>query len=375
MLHNILNVVDNHPKLTQKKLNYFRSTLKNPLDSVPQYLPTFYDLKKSGKLKKGHSYVCLVKVKDLFADDCYNRIDELNLPKAFSNLENKGGFGYGHANTLRAYLRPDGVIVLTQGNHRTAQCYLTQGSDGWVVVNIEVHAEIDIIKCAEIEANNFTTDNMNRWNMIQKHKFKGCFVAGEKEYVELFNFVKQFGVSIAGTNIGIYNSTHTFESYGNLSESLILDNTTNKKYVKSALQSLVNHLDEKDIQGFLFVGLVLFQKVFGERVQRIMGKNSNKGSFDDFIHFIFQERRTFNGQGNLTTQKDIVEDSGGIKVREFFASRFVVLFNEYCFARKIDWRVNGLKGSCAIPETCDEWQSLIENLSTVKRRLLSAEKM
>ena len=184
--------------------------------------------------------------------------------------------------------------------------------------------------------------------------------------------MKPFGVSIAGTNLGVYTATHTFESYGNLLESLATDNTSNKEYVKMAMSSLVKYLQEPDIKGFLFTGLVLFQKVFGERIYKIQKNNKNKCSFDDFIKYVFTERKTFNGMGNLTTQQDIVEDSGGIKVREFFASRFVVLFNEYCFARKIDWRVNGLKGSCAIPESCDEWQSLIENVSPVKRRLFSA---
>jgi hypothetical protein len=327
---------------------------------------------KSKSLKPGKSYVCLVKVKLLYGDSTYNRTDELNLTKAVENLEEKGGFWYGHANTLVAFLRPDGTLVLTQGNHRTAQRYLTQGPDSLVVVNVKVHDTNDKKKMNEIEASNFDSDNVLRWNMIPEHKFKGRYNAGNREYVELYNFVKPFGVSIAGTNLGVYTATHTFESYGNLLESLATDNTSNKEYVKMAMSSLVKYLQEPDIKGFLFTGLVLFQKVFGERIYKIQKNNKNKCSFDDFIKYVFTERKTFNGMGNLTTQQDIVEDSGGIKVREFFASRFVVLFNEYCFARKIDWRVNGLKGSCAIPESCDEWQSLIENVSPVKRRLFSA---
>jgi hypothetical protein len=375
MLHNIIKVVDGHPKLTAKKLNLFRSTLSNPLDSYPTNIPTLYELKKSGVLKPGTSFVCLVKVKDLFAEDKYNRIDDLNLSKAMDNIESKGGFSYADAQSLHAYLRPNGTLICTQGAHRTAKRYLTQGPDAFVVVYVEVHENISVQKCEEIEAKNFTRDNVNRWNMIQKHKFKGAFVSADKDKVELYNFVKPFGISIAGTNVGDYTSTHTFESYGNLLEALSIDDTQDKKYVKTALQSLVNHLSEKDIQGFLFVGLVMFEKVFGQRVEKIIKNNNDKSSFDDFIRYIFKERRTFNGQGDLTTQKDIVEDSGGIKIREFFASRFVVLFNEYCFARKMDFKVNNLRGSCAIPESCDEWQKLIDNLSTVKRRLLSAERM
>ena len=71
MLHNIIQVVDKHPALTTKKLNYFRSTLSNPKDSYPSHIPTFDELQKNGSLKPGQSYVALIKVKHLFADNIY----------------------------------------------------------------------------------------------------------------------------------------------------------------------------------------------------------------------------------------------------------------------------------------------------------------
>jgi hypothetical protein len=375
MLHAITKVVDSHPKLTPKKINYFKSKLGKPLDSYPSSLGTYEDMLIEGRLKKGKSYFLLIKVSTLFADDTYNRIDELNLTKVMENLEKLRGFSYDSANTLVAYLRPDGTLVLTQGNHRAAMCYLTLGPDGYVVVKVIVHDAETIAECIKIEAINFTTDNNLRWNMVAKHKFKGNLKAEQTEAVELYNFVKPFGVSIADTHRDDYVCTHTFESYGNLLEALSIDDTRDKEYVRNALDSLTSHLKtEKDIRGFLFVGLVLFQKVFKTRMNKIESHNRLICSFDDFIKYIFEERRMFNGSGPITTQQDVVEDSGGIKVREFFASRFVVLYNEYCFNRGIDFRKGGLKGNCAIPETCDEWKVLVENLSPVKMRLLSAER-
>lgn len=373
MLHNIVKIVDGHPKLTTKKMNYFRSTLSMPLDLYDITLPKYEDMLAAKAFKSGVSYIVLVKVKNLFADDKYNRITELNLEKAMKHLEESKGFSYSSANTLVAFLRPDGKLVLTQGNHRAAKCYLTQGGEAYVVVSLHVHNNYDIDVCIETEAKNFNTDNTKRWNMIQEHKFKGGYVSGEKMYVELYDFVKPFGVSIAGTNIGDYTSTHTFESYGNLFESLSFDDTPNKEYVTSALESLVTHLTEKDIKGFLFVGLIMFQKVFGERIAKIQ-KTNKQISFDDFIKYVFTERRLYNGNGPLTTQQDIVEDSGGIKIREFFASRFVVLFNEYCWNRQVTMVKTGLKGAIAIPESCAEWNSLLEGVSSVKRRLFSVDR-
>jgi hypothetical protein len=372
MLHKIIDIVDKHPKLTPKKLNYYRSTLSKPLDSYSKNLPTFEELKASKALVPGTNWTCLVKVKDLYGDDFYNRTDDLRLETAMANLDKHNGFCYGKATGMKAYLRPDGVLVLTQGNHRTAQRYLTMGPEAYVEVSLQVHSEKDIDKIKQLEADNYHSDNMDRWPMIPEHKFKGAYGAKDPHAVALYEFVKPFGISIAGTNKGDYIATHSFESYGNLIEAIKFDNSPHKSQVKIALQSLVNHLSETDIKGFLFVGLVMFQQSFGDRFYKIQKNNKLICSFDDFIAYVFKERRLFNGNGPITTQKDIVEDSGGIKIREFYASRFVVLFNEYCFARNIDFRVNGLKGSCAIPETCDEWRSLTENLSPVKRRLLSA---
>ena len=372
MLHKIIDIVDKNPKLTPKKLSYYRSTLSVPLDTYSQNLPTYDELKASNVLVPGAKFVCLIQVKYLYGDDFYNRTDEFNLEKAMKNLEKHNGFCYGKANGMKAYLRPDGTLVLTQGNHRTAQRYLTLGKDAYVEVSLEVHSETDIDKIKQIESDNYNSDNIDRWNMVAEHKFKGAYGAKDPDAVALYEFVKPFGISIANTNRNDYVATHTFESYGNLIEALGLDDTPNKEYVKISLHSLKEHLTETDIKGFLFVGLVLFQKVFGERFYKIQKNNKLICSFDDFIKYVFTERRKFNGKGPLTTQQDIVEDSGGIKIREFYASRFVVLFNEYCFARDINFRVGGLKGDCAIPESCDEWRKLTESLSPVKRRLLSA---
>jgi hypothetical protein len=373
MLHSIVKKVSSHPNLTTKKLNYYRSTLGSPLDSYDSNLSKYEDMILAKALKRGQTYIVLIKVKNLFADDKYNRINELNLVKAMKHLDDSNGFSYTQANVLVAYLRPNGKLVLTQGNHRAAKCYLTQGGEAYVVVNLIVHDSYDEDTWQRIEAINFNTDNTKRWNMIQEHKFKGGYVSGDQSYVDLYNFVKPFGVSIAGTNEGDYIATHTFESYGNLTEALGFDNTTHKEYVKFALHSLVEHLTEKDIKGFLFVGLVMFQKVFSERIRRIQ-KVNKQITFDDFIKYIFTERKLFNGNGPLTTQQDIVEDSGGIKIREFFASRFVVLFNEYCWNRGVTLNGTGLRGAVAIPESCGEWNELLEGVSSVKRRLFSAER-
>ena len=104
--------------------------------------------------------------------------------------------------------------------------------------------------------------------------------------------------------------------------------------VGDSLSALTRYLPkDTDISGYVTNGLVCFKQIFGKRIQIIFDANPHT-SFDDFIKFVFTERKTFNGAGDLTTQEDIIEGSGVIKVKQYFASKFVVLFNEYCLTRK-----------------------------------------
>jgi hypothetical protein len=373
MLHRVIDVVNNHKALTQKKLNYFRSELSNPIDSKPSELPKFTDLLESGVFKPGKSFVCLVPVKLLFSDDYYNRIIFLDLKKAMENLEFAKGFSYNHANSLVAFIRPDGTLVLTQGNHRAAMAYLTQGPDALVVVNVRVHSEQEEKKYIQVEANDFTIDNNNRKNMDQYDRFKGGYVAKDEKYTKLVDIVKPFGISIADTHKGNYKATKTFESYTYLLQGFSTDDTPNKKIAKECLSMFSKHLVETDIKGYCFVGLVLFLKSFKVRIEAISEMNPLQFSLDDFVHFVFQERRKLNGVGKLTTQEDITTSTATVKSLKFFASRWVILFNEYCAVREFKIRGKKVNGEYAIPESCDQWQDFIEDLHPVNRRMFSVD--
>jgi hypothetical protein len=373
MLHRVIDVVDGHKALTQKKLNYFRSELNNPIDTKPTDLPKFTDLLKSGVFKPGTSFVCLVPVKLFFSDDYYNRIIYLDLKKAMESLEFAKGFSYNHANSLVAFIRPDGTLVLTQGNHRASMAYLTQGPDALVVVNVRVHTETEQEKYIQVEATDFTIDNNNRKNMDQYDRFKGGFVAKDEKYTKLVEIVKPFGISIADTHKGKYKATKTFESYTYLLQGFTTDDTPNKKLAKECLSVLSKHLVETDIKGYCYVGLVLFLKSFNERITAISEMNPLQYSLDDFIHYVFQERKKLNGVGKLTVQEDITTSTAAVKSLKFFASRWVILFNEYCLVR--DFKVRGRKvnGGYAIPESCEQWQEFIEDLHPVNRRMFSVD--
>lgn len=368
---NVTHIAENHDALSPKKLEYYRSNYGASLDLLPD-LPLYSDLVKSGTMEKGHSYVVLVPVKYLTSDNQYNRVSELNMTKLMTSIKKANGFSYAHCTTLYAFLRWDGTLVLTQGNHRTIMAWLTQGPDTLVPVNIRVHDIDDHNEVIRIEAENFNTDNNERWNMTQGHRFKGGYIAGDKRYVDLYNFVKPLGISIANTNLGDYTSLKTFESFASLEEALKIDETPNKILIRETLRSLVKHLVEKDINGLAFIGLINFRKRFEYRLDKIAAMNPLQYSFDDFIYYIYRERRHFNGKGKLITQSDITLSTAATKSRPFHASRYVPLFNEYCLDRGLEVNKMGLKGNCAIPDTCDEWKTLLED-ATFLSKVMSAQ--
>lgn len=374
-LFSIIETTLNHKSLTTKKLNYIRGTMNEPIDTPPIGIPILDELQKNNLLIKGNSYLCMIPVKLLYSDDQYNRIDELNITKAIQSLEKSGGFSYNHANSLVGFYRPDGTVVLTQGNHRACMKFLTGGEESLVVVSLRVHSETDISKCQQIEAEDFNTDGTCRYNMTQYHRFKGGYGAGQKEYVDLYNLVKEYGISIAGTNRGDYISIKSFESYTYLLKALKLDKSVDKRYVRECLSVLPKHLLEPDIKGYMFIGMVLFLQGFNRRLDLIKKVNKLTYSFDDFVHYIFKERRKNNGKGKLTTQDDITGSSGDIKNEIYFATRFVALFNEYALDRNLTIKSKDLQGDYAIPERSKDWREFTENLSSTIKKIISVDSL
>lgn len=374
-VYSIVDTTTNHKSLNPKRLNQIRGTISNPIDTPPTGIPTFSTQEDFSRLEKGNSYLCLIPVKLLYSDDSYNRIDDLNVTKAIQSLEKANGFSYNHANSLVGFLRPDGVIVLTQGNHRACMKFLTAGQDGLVLVSLRVHSETDIIKCQQIEAEDFNTDGTCRYNMTQYHRFKGGYGAGKKEYIDLYNLVKQYGISIAGTNKGDYIATKSFESYTYLQKALKLDKSDDKRYVHACLSIIPKYLQEHDIKGYVFIGMVLFLQGFNRRLELIKKVNKLIYSHDDFVKYIFTERRKNNGKGKLTTQDDITGSSGDIKNEIYFGTRFVALFNEYALDRELTIKCKDLQGDLAIPERSKDWREFTENLSSTIKKIISVDSL
>lgn len=370
MLYNIIDTVKSHPKFNDKKLKSIKTKYSKVVDSMPAGLPSFDTLFNTNMLEPGKSYICTIPVKYLYSDNMYNRIADLNLPRAITSIERAEGFSYNHAATLVAFLRPDGKIVLTQGNHRSAMAFLTQGEDAEVIVSLRVHSSKNLDECIVIEAGDFITDCSERWNITQNHRFKGGYYAGIKRYVDLHNLGKECKVAIGGVSDGFVPKKN-FKSYTYFEKALEIDNTPDKKYALECLTVLSNNLREKEIKGFCYVGLVYFRIYFDNRLKLIEKANPVTYSFDDFVHYVFNEKRVNGGNGDLVNQHFITKESGTEKCEAYYASKFVKYFNEYAGKRNLKIKGYKLQGKYAIPDSCEEWQKYYMAVEESARRKIS----
>lgn len=370
MLYSIIDTVKSHPKYNDRKLKSVKTKYSQIVDSMPFGVPSFDDLFNKNILESGKSYICRIPVKYLYSDNMYNRIADINLPRAITSIEKAKGFSYNHAATLVAFLRPDGKIVLTQGNHRSAMAFLTQGEDAEVVVSLRVHSTKNIDECIVIEAGDFMTDCSERWNITQNHRFKAGYYAGIKRYVDLHNLGMKCKVAIGGVSDG-FIPIKNFKSYTYFEKGLDLDNTSNKKYALECLSALCNNLREKEIKGFCYVGLVYFRIYFNNRLNLIEKANPVTYSFEDFISYVFNEKRVNGGRGDLITQDFITKESGTEKCEAYYASKFVKYFNQYAVDRNLKIKGYKLQGKYAIPDSCDEWQKYFMAVEESARRKIS----
>ena len=292
MLYNLVNDIYKVNPVVHKRLLELNGFQYGAIDKPPINTISLSELKKTVKLRPGNSYLVKVKVKELFSDSDYNRPDELNIEKIFEALKKSKGFSWRHSNVLVASLRPDGKLVLTQGNHRSLMALIALGLEAEVLVCIHVHQdslEENLREMYRIESDDFNTDALIRETMKSNQKFKGAYVAGEQWAIDIYKFLAEFKISVANTNkisVGpceTFKSKKTFQAYPRFQEAEKIDTTPNKYFLRSALSSLVKSLPENDINGAAFCALVIFLRDFNTRLELFEGKGY---TLDDFLYFV-----------------------------------------------------------------------------------------
>ena len=93
------------------------------------------------KLNPGDNVDGLIYVDSINSDPVYNRILDVTVNNVIGRVENKNGFSYSDCGNIKVYVRPGGIIVTTQGNHRTLMKIGVDGNNSTIPAKIIVHKD------------------------------------------------------------------------------------------------------------------------------------------------------------------------------------------------------------------------------------------
>lgn len=270
--------------------------------------------------------ICNVKLGDLWADGKYNRPYNINYLNIARFIKKYGGFDPVGAGFLTVYVRPDGRLVLTQGNHRASMKYATcLDSNARIAVKIILHDEnISYDEMIRIESADHSRDCNDRTSQSTDDRFRSAFYAGESWAANLHWYVQPFGINIAGTNPGgKYGTT----SYAKIASARKFDESSCTRYLKAFTTVVKN---EKEVMGYATFSATVFLHSFRESIKYVDEVNGID-SITGFIDYIYNKRYdlTFKFAKNVTQQK-LSEGSTKIKSHEVGVARLISLYNEYC---------------------------------------------
>jgi len=317
-------------KVDEKTKEYLQGF--GTVDNAPEGLPLMEDVVEkynSGEIAEGSTVICSGRVGDLWSDPTYNRIDELRYGNQKRHIENRNGFSHDAADTLSAYCRPELRVVLTKGNNRASKRYACgRNTEDRVVISLKLHRKnISHAEMVRIESLDHNTDCNYRTNQSGDDKFKSAYYANETWAVELFEYLKQFNIGIAGTLDG---AEFVCPSHSYMSTARKL---AGEEYTSKYLRAFTKWKCAKEIQGNATVAGSLFLKTFHEYIDWIDKKNQID-SFSLMMKWYFIDygptHQQVNPKAKSLKQSDIVEGNGIIKGNEPFVARFVNLYNSFC---------------------------------------------
>lgn len=293
-----------------------------PLMELEPFEEVVKKLRNSGK----KTAICSVRLGDLWGDGIYNRTHNINYLNIARYIKKYGGYDPVGAGILTAYLRPDGRLVLTQGNHRASMKYATcLDRNARISVKIVLHDEnITYGEMIRIESADHSRDCNDRTSQSTDDRFRSAFYAGESWAKNLHWYVQPFGINIAGTNpSGKYGTT----SYSKIAAARKFDESSCTRYLK-AFTTVVD--TEKDIMGYATFSATVFLRSFRESINYVDEAN-DIDSVTGFIDYIYNNRYNLTRKfGKNVTQQKLSEGSTRIKSPEIGVARLISLYNEYC---------------------------------------------
>ena len=351
----------------QEQLSKLPVLDRAPTDSLPLIEDVIQGYFK-GDYEGQDSVIVSGRIGEFMTDPKYNRGDALKYGIQQRDLNSMGGFSYSSAGVLAAFLRPNGTVVLTQGNNRTSMLFaVTQNENARISLTLNFHKYgVSEEEMTRVEAENHNADCNARTNQGSNDKFKSAFHSKQPWAVSIFNFLKPYSIGIAGTleNATFNCTSHTY-----------VDNArkeAGEQYVKNFLDIHTKVFSaescEKDIYGNFVRGGSIFLSVFSSHIEEVNEKNGGIDSFFDMMNHYFAERekgalkirKMMEEQGmpqsalsqvpviQCITQSDITQGNRIIKGAALFVCRFISLYNDYCKQNNLNF--NGTY-STAIPVT------------------------
>lgn len=341
---------------TQKFLASFSVLDRPPIDNLPKMEDVIEDY-FNGKYEGQDSVIVSARVGELMTDPKYNRGDALKYADQERDIISMQGFSYSSAGVLAAFLRPNRIVVLTQGNNRSSMLFaVTRNENARIPLTLNFHKKgLSEEEMTRIEAENHNADCNLRTNQTSDDKFKSAFHSKQPWAIAIYNFLKPYSIGIAGTlEDAKFNCTsHTYIARAR--------KEAGDEYVKRFLdvhtQVFLDDECEKDVYGNFVRGGSVFLSTFGSHIAEVDQKNGGIDSFHGMMKHYFadrkkgalQIRKLMEEQGmpqsalsqvpiqECLRQSDITQGNRVIKGAYLFVCRFVSLYNDYCKQNDLDY--------------------------------------
>ena len=348
----LINLVEQcDSKLTSAQRSYL-STL-GVIDNPVKGLLTLEQYLVEHNPQAGDSFVCLVPVGICFSDSKYNRSDRIHFGNIIKHLKRMTGFSYKAAGILSGFLRLNReqirdlqygkassqyTVVVTKGNHRVTKRYAVSNDPrSYVPMEITIHNTEDYDEMITIESLDHTLDAAYRTAQNQEDKFKSSYYAKETDAINLYNYLDQFSIGIAGTNP---NAKFGTTSHTYLKSAQKKSEAACSKYLKIFTEQNC----EKLVGGNATFAATIFLTTFKKAIKSVDELNSCD-SIAGFIQYIYHDRSNYtNGFLPDMTQSKLTEGNAKFKGPEVNVARLISLYNEYC-EKVLKATLNGNNGN------------------------------
>jgi len=296
----------------------------NIIDTPPK---GFYPYEKAVKVfdpKPGDTIVAMVPVGIIWGDPTYNRVDRIHYGNIAKNLKSRGGFSFKSSGVVSLFARPDGKLVATKGNHRVTKAYAVTGDPMQTIpAEITFHESKDIADIIRTEANDHNVDCNYRTSQATDDRFKAAYHAGEVWAVDLYEYLSDFGVGVAGTN---EDAVLEATSYRQITKSRNLNEIACTRYLKA----YTSCTPEEEVGGIATFAGTSFLVAFKNAI-KFVDENNNVDSFTGFLDYVYNERANYShGFLENVTQAVLTAGNGKFKGEEVNVARLISLYNEYC---------------------------------------------